>query len=824
MSRTQTFAITRAGSLEQNATTITQRAESFALNDAVRSGVNLIVTRQGGAMQSLVVTPNREGADKAAMILAQAVAGRLEYDAEVPDINAPVVGRLTYVTTDAIVHSTQAGVDPAETSRQLATVLGEGEWVGLSSRPPTKAETKAHSRWLSFRRGGGGALTHHSIGKGATVVTIWAGAETKEAVESALSVVRATLPGFDLEAKTEYLRHSPYIFAPAGIGALAAGTAITGHLAQFAAMLGGLITGDDFTAPSLTVPGVVLGVVGVLATVAMFFGVVPTFFHRAVKALDQGTLPTPQRRATPPAKPRKATTRKDNEGNVYEVAAKDGDYPLHKSAFKMGATLLAAFIAPQAGAASGTNQTAVRATPPDMIERIGPVLGAADDGATVHLSSVGIDSSVALIGAPGSGKSSTVRHLAAWYMLERTRPSNLPNFPGQHNSLVVFVPKADDAAKMQAWAGALGERLHTVELGNPTGLAINMFGVPGTIAQKAEHVVDAMVYAFGESSIGFESQRTLKWVLTAAQVVDDEVAKTAGLEPGRSTIYYASVLLATYGDQQAVALAKAIDSAASTAENEVTRAEREGQDTTALRERMTRLKMATAELQPMFGPTVTNSQRAGFQKAPGNKVHLLMSLDHWWAPQRKAASWDSVLTKHRAVQILTGTTAQGHHVGAEIEKALSSMLMFTLQRAIERLCSGWAESNRWVTIVADELSDLAGASPEVLSWLRDRGRSYGVRLVFATQRPDQLPQEVKTAFMSFSTLIAFKQDTGPVAKAIADDLSADGSDWSGADVLNLPEHHAVVRANVRFNRQPAFVVKPLYAENQMQNFASMQGY
>jgi len=1256
MRTVRAFTITRAGNLDPNVRVVEQRAQSFSTSQAAKQGASLIVSRDASGLRSHVVTPDISGADKQVLSLAQAVAGRLEPADELPDLtSAPSVGHLVYRPTDASVHSNQAGIDLAEMSRQLANVMPDDSWAGLSVRAARKGEVKRWSRWLCFRMNTP-RPQHHSMNPHAAVVSVWAGGADRHQVEMILDTVRANLPGFDIDTHTEYTSRSMARAVPALFGVAVAAATILGYL------------------PIANLYGIGAAVAGVLASAAVHLGFIPTADSKVRAALARGYLPVPAGRAMPPAAPRKATTRKDSDGNVVNVPEKEGAYPLAASTFKMGPALLAAMIAPHAGATSGVQTTAIRATPPTVTERIGPLLGAGDDGQPVHLSAVNIDSTVALVGAAGSGKalsletrvpvpvsehypsgwatvgtlregdlvfdrdgnptevigfsetfdgdcyrvefsdgqqvvadadhlwvagdmnrrigpgsdarrshsaqhrsnetarlvsvsrqlapgtflalsdiseitgigsdslrdfsktsgiawervlvrkgtrkaaaypaaelirayadhlstrawrtgkpvhqvittremseratrgaqgrprwkvpmsapvegnltslpvhpyvlgawlgdgtttspsitsadrevidsvetfghrftrmdskegstastyyfpslmgplrdlgftldgrrdtqtrkhipaaymraafeqrialiqgimdtdghiseqgscelsmadrglveqtrdvlrslgikvgpvrteashytingvrhpgsgkhritfttdlkvfrlrrkterlpqrgslrptqrynyiasiaptdsvpvrcvsvasptatflvegfipthnSSAVRHLAAWYMLERTRPCGDPTFPGRNNSMVVFIPKADDAAKVGAWARTLGDQMRRVEVANPDGIAIDLFGVPGTIKDKALHVVSAMRYAFGAESIGVESQRSLTWVLTAAQVVDDEVAATAGLPTGMSPMFYAYILLAGSGDEKAVGLSKAIESCLSVAQTRAAKAERDGNldALSVLQDRVANLTLARDELQVMFGPKVTTSQRAAFQKAPGNKVYGLLNLEHWWSPRRRRFSWDQAITGHRSVLVMTGTTDAGHRMELETERAIASMLMFSLRDTIERNCSGWAEQDRWVTIVADELSDLAGASPEVLSWARDRGRSYGVRLVFATQRPGQLPPEIKTAFMSFSTLVAFKQDTGPVAAEIAADLAADGSDWSAADVLNLPEHHAIVRANVSFSRQPPFVCKPGFWEHDMGSFAAAQGY
>src|SRR5699024_6046337 len=105
---------------------------------------------------------------------------------------------------------------------------------------------------------------------------------------------------------------------------------------------------------------------------------------------------------------------------------------------------------------------------------------------------------------------------------------------------------------------------------------------------------------------------------------------------------------------------------------------------------------------------------------------------------------------------------------------------------------------------------LSGSSPDVITWLRDSGRSYGVRPHFATQYLDQLEQEVRRAMLTYPVLVGFKQNSGPVAEQLVEDFCGDGTEWAKSDVLNLPLHHAIVRANVGHRRQPPFSFASAY--------------
>jgi hypothetical protein len=205
-----------------------------------------------------------------------------------------------------------------------------------------------------------------------------------------------------------------------------------------------------------------------------------------------------------------------------------------------------------------------------------------------------------------------------------------------------------------------------------------------------------------------------------------------------------------------------------------------------------------------------------------NKMAQLLDAEPWWDPSRPKLSWSALLDGHFAVVVNTGVTESGVQVQERLSGQMSALLLYGLRAAIQRTCSGWEAAGRSVSLFADELSLLAGTSPEVVSWLRNQGRSYGVRPVFATQYPEQLHPAVRTALMSFSTLFAFAQDAARVAEDLAADFAADGSTWAASDVVNLPQFMAIMRTNVEQARVAPCTVRTFDFEADMAGFRTSQ--
>ena len=404
--------------------------------------------------------------------------------------------------------------------------------------------------------------------------------------------------------------------------------------------------------------------------------------------------------------------------------------------------------------------------------------------------------------------SQLVRSLFGWNSMERVHPSGQPGFPGKANTLVAFESKGDGAQVYTQWAQATGDRTLLIDVADPTGPALDLFAVPGTVAERAQFFTNAMVYAFTDGAIGDRSFATLVQVFTAALAITPEIAsQVQDVDPNGSPMYFAHLLLAGHGDAIGASLAGAVMSEAVRLEGAKTPDES--------------LSLARTALMPLFSGSTAAGRRT-FLEAPSSKVSQLLAIDHWWSPARPKTTWAQVVTEHRSVVINTGVTVTGRIVDDRLSGQMSSLLMFGLRDAIMRSCNGWSAQGRSVSIFADELSLLAGSSPEVVTWLRNQGRSYGVRPTLATQYPEQLNDQVRMAVTGFSTIVAFAQDNVRVAEELARDFAADGTPWLGADVVNLPPFTTIVRSSVGQQRQSAFTMSVTNFEADMAGFVAAQ--
>lgn len=805
------FRIARAGGIDTNPNLFIQRAAAFSSAATENGSATLLTRRSGTDMNGYLICSGAPGDMNAAIQLAQTVGARAE-TAELPDDlgETPVIGTLVYRPSPAM-RETQSGIDPTELPRLLATAMPAGSWVSVTMRKPVNKERRWYTTWLANRLGTA-VPTHHSVHPSAVAVTITAGGATRADVSALLHQVTAGMPGFDLDSDVIFPArfHTAAAGLPAGL-ILAAGTLLgTPYLPPAIAETISSISLQLFLlAAAIAVPGV-LALLGKIKS--------PDAKLRA--RLGKGMFRIPAVRGRRPAAPRKERivrgSRTVNDVKVpYErvIPASDGDYPMHRTVFLLGPSVVVGMVSPNAGAVSGEKVTLSRSVPPAMGIPVGPMLGH-ESGNPAYLSARDAFAGTAVLGVPNSGKSLLIRSIFGWHCLERVAPSGQKGYPGANTTLIAFESKGDGVDKYKGWASTMGDTAISIDVADPASAAIDLFAVPGDISQRASFFVNAMVYAFGEQAIGDRSFATLSAVLTAGLAVTDELIDSMTLTeeashiivPGESPLYYGHVLLGAYSDQTSMDLYLGLKGAMTLARSK--------------HQPNPNLELAVMAIAFLFEGK-SESARRTFVEAPRSKTAQLLAIGSWWLPTRRRTTWDSILDQHLSVVINTGSSPSGRMLDDNANQQISSMLMFSMQNAVKRVCSGWQEANRNVAIFADELSLLAGNSPEVLGWLRDQGRSFGIRAFLATQRPEQLPPLLRNNLLSYGTLVSFAQIDAATAREVA---GAMGEEWTQDDIQHLEPFHVLVRSHVEQRRQSAFIVKLPNFEADMPGYPAAQGY
>jgi hypothetical protein len=786
------YKLSRTGVIDPNPMSFITDAGVFS--SSVVDGTVLLTSRDEKGLNHYVLIPEgRSGSNQAASHLARAVAARADEVTDLPDLND--AERIVWLETERhptlVSRDTQSGASPTAVGAALAISMRPGDWVGVVLRKPSPKERRWQLTWLESQMNTANPQ-YHSRRSEALVATFYAGSESAGEAAQLLREAAAAMPGFDIATRqvtaSRMKDASKALLATIGLVAVGVGAG----LPEAAYIVDG--------APASLIAYLLSGV-GVFVTALLMTGHIAGPHGKLRRALANHQLPMTKQRTVAPNKPVKEGMTDDGK----RIAAKDGGYGFAARGFLVGQEIPVSLVAPHGGSASGEVSTALREAPAVMNQIIGPRIGRSN-GRWVALSARDLWQGVFFAGVPGSGKSVALRNIWAWACLERARPSGLAGFPGTRNVVIALETKGQGAAIYQQLARQVGDSVGLAELTNPETPAIDMFPRTGSLSQQVRTIVGAMKYVWGEISIGAHSFNILERVFAGALVCDNTlVSQAAGIRLNASPFYYANILLGGHGDDAAVLLGGMILSEAARV------GATEDDD----------LGYAAQQLSTLFTKGVTPAQRKTMTEAPRNKAAKLMSAEGWWSREQKV-SWDQVLQNNWGVVVNVGSSAGGAQVDDETKQDMSAMLMYSLYDAIQRNCSTWYDEGRSVSIFADELSEIAGSNADIIEWLKDKGRGFGVVPVFATQRPGQLNPQVRESVMGFGTVLSYAQEAASVMAQIVSDLVVDGSDWSTADIANLQPYEAIVRTRVAQVRQTAFTVKLHNFETDMSAYQHIQ--
>ncbi len=780
------YTLTRTGQMSTNPSVLMQGLGVALANLTSRGPATLLVHRTSEALSSYIMTGSSHEEETAAIGLARSLGARADTCDE-PQFRSPT-DQIVQLRVSARQHldygATLAGADPAAIIDQISLILEEDSWVALVVRKPSRLEKNRYATFVRTMRAG--QIQHYSKQSAQPVVAaVYAGASDTYRARRIIDSLVGSWVGFDVDTRTSH----PSVVPALGAWLLGGAACLTLH-----------VTG--ILDPYVPHPYLVWAA-GFFALIGMCVGrgLIPT---RATRL--RRTLPPPPHRSVPASKGRRAGV--DKEGNPIE--ARDPSYPLHACSVLLSPIMAATFLSPQAGAESGATQTFHRPPPPSARARQGAFVGLAEETPT-YVCDEDAGLGMAIFGSPGSGKSVFLQGMAAYLFGEQAHPSRRPKAPGAHNSVIIFEIKPDGAKAyvevhrtVTQVVGHSPNPLWYINVADPTcPNGIDLFGPGATAEDKAALLTDALVYASADGEIGSASREALMTSLRAAQFVDETVLSNAqahknaplgAFTPG-SFVHYAHILLTGMGDEAGNILA--------------TELRKKLMDGTAY------MLQCAAALDTLYGKT-TPAQRRDATKAPRNKIARLASLDHLFLSANKP-SWEWILTNAHNVVILT--SGQHPHVLSDDEETLvTAIFTYTLQRTVQAHCAGWDELGWYHTPIFDEVSTIGKDSPQILDWWRNKGRSYGARPIYATQYPSQLHPDLRRTMQTFPVFVSFKADDSVIATEIAARLGADGQEWSGPDLINLPRYEAAISASSHGQSQPTFTASTVWWKSDPQAY------
>jgi hypothetical protein len=802
------FRLTRTSPTPPDRDTVVQRANPFAsaVNDVARRGerITLLTARTERETLSYIITPGQGSNSHVVTSLATALGAKATQVDSMSDISevldTPFSSFLVARPSKNASFATQSGGDQNEVAVLLGRLLQPGSWVAFTLRKPSESERNRTRKWFEHRRDAN-SVAHYTNHLNSLVASVFAGGSSLEEVDTLLTQVVSAIPGFDIETKP---------FSPAAI--------IPTWAAPLVGIAAGGVAGYEL---HRTIYGVAVGAAAAVLT--FIIGKVPATGTRTDRDLQnervRGVLPAPAHRRIPPRRPVRRTVQRD-DGTPRNIN-RPGDYPLASSSFLVGPAMAIGIVSPHSGSSSTIADIEYRRVPRELLDDVGPIVAYADSPSpdeptvAVHLDALEMYGGVGALGLPGTGKTTLLQNLWAWHVLERVRPSGRPGYPGADDTLIAFESKGEGTVVYDQWSRVYGDTVVIVEVADPSTPALHMVDPSLPPNERARLFVAAMKYAWDESAIQALSTETLVAVFTAAMTIMDyapAVAKaTEAVTNGEvSFMSIAHLLLGGNGSY---------DDAKQVAAN-LAAVFQDCPDDDLLK---SVLGVSVSSLNVLFGPDATQTKWSNAVSSSRNKVDQLMGVPHWWAPSRPHGSWKDALKNHYAVVVNSGVSRSGFLLDEDTGSVIASMTAYALKVAMMQNCAGWESKGKYVSIFADEIAVLAKSSSEVIQWLREQGRAYGVRPFIAAQWPDQLPPKVRNAFMSFSSLFWFQQSDHAVIDDAVMRLSVNGGQWASADIANLAKYQAIMHAFADGQLRLPCAVRMGYWPDAAK-FAQVQGY
>lgn len=437
-------------------------------------------------------------------------------------------------------------------------------------------------------------------------------------------------------------------------------------------------------------------------------------------------------------------------------------YPLHRSTMILTPTALASLAVPPATA--GRLAEADRA-PAALLTGPGPIIGSDAAGGRVRIPESVLYGGIAVVGEPGSGKSNLTHGILA-------------QLDGDTGPIIDFEMKGGQAVPIleRLW----GRPAAVCRIAD-TGPIVDILG-DGAIPERAETFSRLMEEALGGDQIGPRSRMLIRDAAALGMSLTDTDEGRAVMSRMNLTadgwLDAAATLLGRRGIDEARRLARAAGRLDPQAVGRLG------------------LDMAADGKRPM----IPDARLVDMLGAPMNKLDtLLAAAPGVWDSRRPRVPWRRILDDDTPVIIdMDGLDAA--------QTVLGAMLLKSLRDAIADHCDGWQDRGRTITVACDELSILAGADGATPEWFREKGRSYGVRAVFATQNPRQLPESLMRSLLGFMTLICFTLRNPATAQEVAEALDPSGA-WTAARVAAIARYHAVVRTAAGSGAMDAPVVR-----------------
>lgn len=746
--------------------------------------------RTNGRLHAAISVTGTKQPNQLADTWAQATGSRLNpwpNDEPFPPSDNPEPIHQAHIRWRGFVGRDSLRGNPLETIEAITRTLPEGCWVAMSVRRTHRYEKNAAIAWIRMHYTSLGdpsrQLGAHPLTASAITATIYVGAPDKPAADSIIAAISGALPGTNYEMKSRTVKDR----------GLRTGGLIAATTAAASATLSATTSWWPTTPPSIALAAIAIGVAPEL-TARLF---------RFDRKLNRFQRHTSNRTVPAPAGTwwRSALSPNPNPEAKTVLTTR---WPLRFSALVIPPVAAAEFAIPTTPQdnTAGPSASTSKPVPPAMRDTASYRFGFDAYGTRAGIPERDVYAGVMAFGEAGTGKSRFLHELWAGQLLARHVGLNNDNHPtlGGKVAMVAIETKGEPLHWTRRCNG-LGIPHYFIDASNPETPRIDLFAGPSDPIAQAHQVVSAMRVAFGYEAIGNTALPALRAALSVAVQITPEMAMSARAQQGGPMVH-AWTLLGGEGPAVAKQLWSVFETLAARADQA---AGAPPGDPTPL----TPMGRAAADFY-----RYANMPDRQFRETLGtsiNKIEQLAAVRSLDDPARPALSWDQVLEQHHVVVINFGhTTAQSDDgilfdgITEDSARTWAALHLATLRARIQQRCVSWFDQGQAVSIFADEVSHLAAASDEVIAWLRDAGRAFGVRLFFATQRPLQLPVQVRESLKGFGTVAWFALNSPSMIAEATADLNVGGGSWTDGDIAQLVPGQTVVRGMAGGRRQPPF--------------------
>lgn len=414
--------------------------------------------------------------------------------------------------------------------------------------------------------------------------------------------------------------------------------------------------------------------------------------------------------------------------------------------------------------------------PRAMTHADGPLIGMDADKQPVHLWAAAMYGGIALFGEPGGGKSNLMHGILAWQSKHHTTG----------DMLIDFESKGVDSTPI---LDRLAPGMRLIDINDPDTPMIGLLSGPDHWS-RAGGFAALMRGALGDTQIGPQSRIQLRdsVFLALEGTANPDLARRCraeGVTPPDTWVMYAARLLARDGVRDARALG---------------RATRMTVDTPAVAAALERLH---GGVDANTGrPRLRDGELAQLLRAPMNKMDILASATRVFQPGRKTLDWHAIARRadrHADARVIINLgaaihpTPDGTHpdLDDDARRLIGALLLRSLKEEIASTMGGWQSNNRHARILIDELTDVSGtdgANADVLAWMREKGRAYGVELTVGTQNLGQLAGPLLDSVTSYMTVASFVLRADATSTPAAAMIGVDRTIIEG-----LPRHTLAVR-------------------------------